>query len=203
MARPTLKEAAAITDRIIRAAARLFLSEGFDGTTMEAVAAEAGIPKTTLYKRFADKGALLHAVLAERVKSWSEIAAQRNSELTADIDQRLRHYTQLMLLWGTTKEVRSFSRLATARSVSPAEAGPYPDFFGYSEMVELIAHDIKTYGAGPALAAKSPDKVALVLMSLISGWITLRRLADPMTPQEAEADARLLVDMLCGGKAAW
>ncbi len=44
---------------IIRAAQRLFLERGFEGASVDAIAAAAGVAKATVYARFADKEALL------------------------------------------------------------------------------------------------------------------------------------------------
>lgn len=51
--------------RILDAARRLFESNGFDGTTMRAVAADAGVALGTIFTHFADKGDLLISALLE------------------------------------------------------------------------------------------------------------------------------------------
>ncbi|KAF0223161.1 MAG: hypothetical protein FD176_2132 [Rhodospirillaceae bacterium] len=60
--RPSLKEAEQLHDRILDAAAELFAKRGYGETSIEAIAAHAGIGKLTLYRRFADKDALFQAV---------------------------------------------------------------------------------------------------------------------------------------------
>ena len=67
--RPTLKDSARVDERILQAAADVFLEEGFARATMDAIAARAGITKQTVYARFASKEALFGA-LASR---FSEI----------------------------------------------------------------------------------------------------------------------------------
>ena len=51
--------------RILEAARRLILRDGLRGTTMEAIAREAGIAKPTLYAQFADKDAVFTGILDE------------------------------------------------------------------------------------------------------------------------------------------
>ena len=51
--------------RILAAARLLMLREGLRGTTMEAIAREAGIAKPTLYAQFADKEAVFTGILDE------------------------------------------------------------------------------------------------------------------------------------------
>jgi AcrR family transcriptional regulator len=52
--------------RVLDAAERLFADRGVTGVTMDDIAAEAGVGKGTLYRRFSDKGGLAGAVLDER-----------------------------------------------------------------------------------------------------------------------------------------
>ncbi len=52
--------------RVLAAAERLFTARGVGGVTMDDVAAEAGVGKGTLYRRFGDKGGLAVALLDQR-----------------------------------------------------------------------------------------------------------------------------------------
>lgn len=63
--RPRRGEADAIDDRVRSSALRCFLTSGFDGTTMQAVAAAAGVSKRTLYAKFPDKRSLFAAVVPD------------------------------------------------------------------------------------------------------------------------------------------
>lgn len=51
---------------ILEAGKRLFPQHGFDGTSMDAIAAAAGVSKLTVYSHFADKGTLFQEVLREK-----------------------------------------------------------------------------------------------------------------------------------------
>lgn len=53
---------------ILEAAKQLFTAQGFEGVSMDAIAAEAGVSKLTVYSHFGDKDALF----AEAVKSHCE-----------------------------------------------------------------------------------------------------------------------------------
>lgn len=61
--RPSLEEAELLHGRILDAAAELFTRNGYGGTSIEGIAAQAGIGKLTLYRRFADKDALFQSVV--------------------------------------------------------------------------------------------------------------------------------------------
>lgn len=61
--RPTQVEAAALHQRLREAAVRTFLENGYDATTMVAIADAAGIAKPTLYARYPDKRAVFLDVI--------------------------------------------------------------------------------------------------------------------------------------------
>ena len=58
--------------RILSAAARLIEEQGVEHVSMEAVAAAAGVGKGTLFRRFGDRGGLMHAQLDERERELQE-----------------------------------------------------------------------------------------------------------------------------------
>lgn len=58
--------------RILAAAARLIEELGVEHVSMDAIAAEAGVGKGTLFRRFGDRGGLMHALLDERERELQE-----------------------------------------------------------------------------------------------------------------------------------
>jgi AcrR family transcriptional regulator len=66
--------------RILLAAQTLFLRFGLKATTMEAIAAEAGVAKPTLYGYFPDKDAVYQAVV---VAFLAEVGAQFDAAIAA------------------------------------------------------------------------------------------------------------------------
>ncbi|AHY42301.1 TetR/AcrR family transcriptional regulator [Stutzerimonas decontaminans] len=70
-------------EAILAAAQVLFLGNGYEGSSMEAIAAEAGVSKLTLYSHFKDKEALFSAA----VKATCETRLPRRLfQLDADCD---------------------------------------------------------------------------------------------------------------------
>jgi AcrR family transcriptional regulator len=68
--RPKAADAALIADRIVTVAAERFLRDGYAATSIEAIAAQAGVSKRTFYARFPDKPAILVAVIDRLVHEW-------------------------------------------------------------------------------------------------------------------------------------
>lgn len=63
--------------RILDAASKLFYRSGIHAVGVDAIAAESGVTKRTLYDRFGSKDALVVAYLAERNRQWWERLEQR------------------------------------------------------------------------------------------------------------------------------
>ena len=68
--RPKAAEAALLGQRIVAAAADLFLRDGYAATSIEAIAGRAGVSKRTFYARFPDKAAVFLAVVSSLIDEW-------------------------------------------------------------------------------------------------------------------------------------
>jgi TetR/AcrR family transcriptional regulator, mexJK operon transcriptional repressor len=66
--RPTREEAERRHQALLDAAARLFLAGGLSGTSVDAIAAEAGVAKRFIYARYADKPALFVAAIGRFIE---------------------------------------------------------------------------------------------------------------------------------------
>ncbi|HZB74907.1 MAG TPA: helix-turn-helix domain-containing protein [Solirubrobacteraceae bacterium] len=58
--------------KVLVAAARLFAQEGVENVSMDMIAAEAGVGKGTLFRRFGDRAGLAQAVLEEKTVALQE-----------------------------------------------------------------------------------------------------------------------------------
>src|SRR5436190_12054927 len=70
---------------VLGAARTLFLGKGYGGTTMEEIAALAGVTKRTLYNNYADKDALFTQILADVIAYVAEYARGLRDELTVGV----------------------------------------------------------------------------------------------------------------------
>src|SRR5882672_5293305 len=66
--RPRRGTEAARTDLLITAATRVFVRDGYGSTSIDKVAAEAGVSTRTIYERFKNKADLLGAVISRLVE---------------------------------------------------------------------------------------------------------------------------------------
>ena len=59
-------------ERLLAVAKKLFAAQGAENTAMQAVAQAAGVGQGTLYRHFADKAALCHALIKEDLAAFRE-----------------------------------------------------------------------------------------------------------------------------------
>lgn len=97
--------------RIRRAAAELLLKNGFDKTTVDEVAARAGVGKATVYRRWASKEDL--AVAAMESLYEAELPAPDTGSIVED----LRESYRTVLVFVNSPEGEGFLRVSIAESV--------------------------------------------------------------------------------------
>jgi AcrR family transcriptional regulator len=116
------------------AATARFLREGYGTTSMEAIAADAGVSKRTLYARFPDKAAVLQTAISRLIGTWlGGFDAALDHPMLEDA---LTAAAQRMLAATLTPEALALYRLLVA------EAGRIPD------LPRLLAES----GAGTGIA---------------------------------------------------
>lgn len=174
------------------------MAEGYGGSSMEAIATRAGVPKSTLYKRYPDKRELLRAVLRERLDALS--IRVRDDVLGDDLEARLKHYAANMLLSAMSPELRAVFGLVTSAWSDPDERR---EVIGYTRMKERLAREIREFGARRGIVAEAPERVAGALMAMLTGWIEWEAPSSGDVDAEAVKFAHAAVELILRGSAAW
>ena len=116
--RPPVMSPEVRRDRVFTALDSVFEREGLEGLTMNAVAAEAGMSKRTLYHLFGDRDALFHAYM-ERIRS-DYIRPLDSGDLELPFAERVRR-----LLAPVARNRRSGLPVAVLRmAIAGAETQP-------------------------------------------------------------------------------
>lgn len=155
---------------VLDAAYRLFLTNGFEGTSMDAIARAAGVSKPVVYDCFASKDELFTAMLdreEERILSETE-AALRTSGGAADPEGAL---------------IRGFEAFLNAVADSPDIYRVV--FLGEGGGNEVVA----------ARIARGLERQAQLAATISRRWVDD---ATDLGPEEAEAVARLLGQTIVG-----
>src|SRR5215208_6812069 len=86
---------------ILEAATTLFLRHGYRGTSMDEIAATAGVSKQTVYKHFADKESLFSEIVVSTVEEVAEpvhaavLELRDSGDLEADLRRLARQLLQM------------------------------------------------------------------------------------------------------------
>jgi AcrR family transcriptional regulator len=102
--RATAKTVVAIDDesargRLLSAATHLFCKNGINATGIDAIINEAGTAKTTLYKLFGSKTALVHAVLESEGRQWREWFIGEMEQGGGDAETKLTRIFPALKSW--------------------------------------------------------------------------------------------------------
>src|SRR5215813_1127306 len=93
---PDLGRSARKRKLILDAATTAFLNHGYDGTSMDDVAALAGVSKPTVYKHFADKQRLFYEIILATTKPMSDLVQLIADAFadTRDLEHSLRQFAR-------------------------------------------------------------------------------------------------------------
>ena len=119
--------------KISEAVIELLSEEGYSATTIDAVARRAQVSRPTIYRRYADRTALVHAVLARLVSEAEEELAPRADPFDHVVD----HLTATIDMLTQTPVGRIF-RVAIAQAPHDAELAALMGAFGRQRRERLV-----------------------------------------------------------------
>jgi AcrR family transcriptional regulator len=159
--RPPKEFAGEVEERILDAARKVFLARGFEGASIDEIAAVARSGKPTIYARFADKEALFTAVVMQSVAA-NVARFEAYTPTGATIEQRLESVAVTVLEWILLSDSIGLMRVAIA------EAPRFPDLAssvyamarerGGQAVARLLAEAAQSNELG-ALPAFAPEHV--------------------------------------------
>lgn len=171
LGRPPRGSEGEATLRILAAAKPVFLKEGYEAASIDAIAVSAGMSKKTIYARFASKEDLFEAVIVrfieENVPSV-ELAASQDGPVAEWL-----HRIALAML-----EVALTVDAIAVRRIIVAEAARFPEFsrllhdFGIARIVPLIERFLEERNASGEIVVDDVRQAADLFLSVaIRGFI--------------------------------
>jgi AcrR family transcriptional regulator len=119
--RPPKELAGEVDERILDVARKVFVERGFEGASIDEIAAAARAGKPTIYARFGDKRALFNTVVLRDITSRFTQFQAIEVPTGATIEERLASLATTALHWNLNAERTGLMRLAVA------EARRFPD----------------------------------------------------------------------------
>ena len=172
-------DAARNRERILCAAERLFTRDGVACTTMDAIAAEAGVGKGTLFRRFGNRAALVLAVLEPAERDFQEAFIRGPAPLGpgAPADERLIAFGRALL-----RHIAAHGDLFLVAETAGAPGARLDSgvWGAYRAHVTMLIREANTgLDAGyVAEALLAPLSAEVVLHQLRTPGMTLARLTD-------------------------
>jgi TetR/AcrR family transcriptional repressor of mexJK operon len=104
---------------MLEAARELFVTQGYELASVDAIAAEAGVSKRTVYDHFGDKETVFAAVLeavGDRLTATVQSALEQDAKATGDLRARLLNFARCIVLDAfPSSDYVHFRRLSTRR----------------------------------------------------------------------------------------
>ena len=173
--RPVREEADRRLNRVLEIAQQHFLAAGFDGSSLDAIALEAGVAKKTLYHHFGSKTGLFAAILEALRESW--IAELRNLTVGSGRPHSVLEAIALHTLdVGTRPDTTAVYRLLVT------EASRFPDIVrdhyenGMARGMEPLADYLRRAAAMDELVLDDFSSAAEQFTYLVLGGLRTRML---------------------------
>ena len=179
--RPTKEQAEARQAQLLDAALDLFLEQGFEQTTIEAIAAHVNMTKRTIYARYEDKRALFLAAV-DRAIDRSLVPEERLAALDLDdLAGTLRAVAMMRVENVMTPQGLRLQRIINTESYR------FPEIFmrsyersGHPPM-QFVARLLRRHCDTGTLAIDDPQMAASIFMTMVvSGPVRIIVSGNPM-----------------------
>ena len=170
--RPTQAEAVAIEYRLRQSAIEAFVDNGFEGTTMEAVAVAAGITKRTLYAKYADKQSLFAAVIPQALADMPFLGVAIDVP-DGDLGDSLRKMAHQIILRLVDPQAVKLRRLAVLEADRIAELDPVVGADMWSTSLQSIVQLLASRAEAGEIVANDFEVAADLFLAMVAGSPTM------------------------------
>lgn len=161
--RPTLSN-----EELLDIALDLFLDNGFERTSIDAICAAAGMAKRTVYARYQDKISLFKAALTRAIGAWIVPVERLRAVESDDLEQSLLRIGQILVANILSPAGQRLLRLTNAESGRWPEIGAYNVRQGTEPTVAYLA-DFFNRRLGNGMLLPDAEAAALAFMHLVIG----------------------------------
>lgn len=184
-------------DAILKTAGGLFIRQGYRRVSIDQIVEAVPISKPTLYSHFADKRALFLAVIehyCERLMRQIHATIDTGHSVPDTLSTIGYEFLEMVL----SKTAIQMHRMLTAEMAEFPEVAQLFYHSGPQQMHQLLAEYLKTQHRAGTLNVPDPALSADMFLSMIKGYLHLRRLlgiAKPPSKKQMRARVRYAVDL--------
>jgi len=179
--RPTREQAEARHAELLDRALDHFLDKGFEQATIEAIAADVGMTKRTVYARYADKASLFRAAVARAIDHYAIPEDRIRATDTGDIAQTLTNIAMLRI------DLVASPRGLKLQRIIQTESYRFPEIFtdsyelGAMPTIQFLADLLERETRLGNLAIDDPIMAANTFMSMaVAGPVRFILAASPL-----------------------
>jgi AcrR family transcriptional regulator len=170
------RKAGSTRDAILDTAARVFLSHGYEQSSMDEIALEAGVARRTLYNQFANKKALFDATMA---RMWASMPLDAIIDPTAEVrppDEVMYTIGRTIASFWTPPEAVAFARLVIWESSRFPEMGDSFWASGREPARHAVNEYVRRLSGEPEFHIEDIDLATAQFIDVILGEVLLGRL---------------------------
>lgn len=192
-------------EAIVKAAADLLLTHGYDGTSMDAVASRAGVSKTTVYAHFNDKDALFRAVMQHAAGVLVPNIKEAIGEGEHDAPERLKLALVAVVQSAIAPELIAFFRVLIAEHERRGQLSGVIEHArrdaGAPDVVSVLAPFIEAVAVERNIEVVDTEQWVILLLRLSAPAIQFDILTSDFAPSHAliQTHVRLVVDIFLDG----
>lgn len=167
--RPTREQASRLDEAVREAALELFLEHGYEGTSMNAIAAAAGTTKPSLYARFPAKEDVFRSVLGWAVQRPDWPVPEPEDPDLDDLHGALVAIAQAALTRALDPRMIKLEQIAIAHASRYPELARRTYGTGFWPRRKLVADLLRRHAATGAIQADDPDILAEHFLGMATG----------------------------------
>lgn len=198
--RPTREQAEARADELLEAALDHFLDKGYESATIEAIAAEVGMTKRTVYARYPDKPALFRAAVHRAIERYKITEERIQATDCGDLEQTLRNIARLRIDLVASPQGLKLQRIINTESYRFPEIFTEVYELGALPTIRFLARLLRRETEAGRLALDEPAMAANVFMSMVvSGPVRIIVSGNPLTEKEIDERIAFAVSLFLNG----
>jgi len=189
--RPTLDDGAALESQILEMALDRFLEQGFDQTTVEAIARPLRMTKRTIYVRYGSKASLFKAAASQAIERWVMPMDELRTLPEDNLEQLLRRVAEMRV-------AHQLSPHGTrVRRILREESSRFPELVEHAykritlPLVEFIGAVLARHHERGEVIVERPKLAASIFLAMVAGGASHKVSTVGVVPITPEIDDRM------------